>query len=217
MNLIKTSDGNPMTFYHGTVSKFARYKRGTDESGCRDIGVHFAASQKTAEIARKRKAFQKHDNEYRALDLCIENPIKTAHLKGNAAWVSNDPEWWYSSWAISMTLSTTKKEIDPEWNTTQDSYIFSKIRKNHGLDHVSILDKSIINEIETSLVYNQLGDAEENQTDEMREIILNAGVDVIIYPNKHEGLDGISFVALSSNSIVDVDTGKNLCMKEGRF
>ena len=209
---IKNSNGEVVSFYHGSPHKFNKFKINC-RGGASDLGVHFAIDIKTAKAALLYRTLDKmsRDSEFiqdsekrlkKAHNLMKGTPIKEVKLKGNIFKIGRDAGNFSR---IDMVCNALREKGDGFYNNALEKYKF---------DHVKPLDKNIVDIIERKVGFKYPEDFDgESWMDEnsvemnedtiaTRKILIENNINVLLYPNTCDDGDNISVVVLDLNSIV---------------
>ena len=209
---IKNSNGEVVSFYHGSPHKFNKFKINCRGGAC-DLGVHFGIDIKTAEAALLYRTLDKMsiDSEFicdsekilkKANNLIKETPIKEVKLKGNIFKIGCDAGDFSR---IDRVCNALREKGDDFYNNALEKYKF---------DHVKPLDKNIVDIIERKVGFKYPEDfdgefwmaengVEMNEdTIATRNILIENNINVLLYPNTYDDGSNISVVVLDLNSIV---------------
>ena len=208
-DVVRQPDGKPTVFYHGTLNKFDKYKRNKrpmygDDSNEQDIGVHFALDERTALAATAIKKNRNRSLTGREFNSMIPKlpPPRENYLHGNAYYIESGAGDWIHTNVI-ISAFNTRKTDDPFME------VFHKSRKEVGLGDIPRLPDDII-KIAEDIVANG------GETDDIRKGLLEAGVDILVYPNLWVRQKNLSVVALTPDAILNTD-GSAGALPEGQF
>ena len=85
-DVVRGEDGQPLKMLHGTPAEFDKYKRGRDDAGRPDLGVHFTPDNETALRAVARQ------DEMRG-ESAASPKIRTAFLRGRVFYSEDARDW----------------------------------------------------------------------------------------------------------------------------
>ena len=197
-NIIRDKDGNMAVFYHGTPESFGKYRRGRvkvrdlagDEDQRVDLGVHFG-DEATASNNWERKA----TGVPRA-----KRNIKQAYLSGKMAMVALDA----GDWTNPKTLKASFGASMPPPAAFSDGLGKLGVDELGALELPQDVKERVIAVLDTP---QGLNNTSADRVNAVRKILMDAGIDILVYPNLVEGSSrgAPSFIAINRKAILSLD------------
>ena len=229
-DFIRGKEGNPVEFYHGTRRIFENFRRGREVvrrgssswgfsiSEYPDLGVHFALSERVARNAIFHKKIGETPASFFSREEIDEikqdGSVHKLHLRGNAFYVQEDAGNWRESEPVQEALlhnePAAAKEIEKH---LENLGIAAKPLPADVYKKIAAVKNWALYESDPPRENKHVSGVEE-----MRRILMDAGVDVLFYPNRFEGSgDGVSAMAINRTAIRDTHTGNIASERKEKF